>query len=70
MKILARKRRETISFSITSKIIKYLGINLPKTCPLKSMRCWRKKSKVIQTDGKAYHALGLEESIFLIIFDE
>ena len=34
--------KETVSFSISSKRINYLGINLPKeakTCTLKSIRC-------------------------------
>ena len=42
-----------------------LGINYlkrQKTYPLKTIRHWWKKSKMIQTDGKIYH-LGLEESI-------
>ena len=37
-----RKIQEAILFTITSKRIKYLGINLPKgrkTCSLKTIRC-------------------------------
>ena len=37
-----REIREIIPFTITSKRLKYLGINLPKeieTCTLKTMRC-------------------------------
>ena len=56
--------RETIPFTIISKGIKYLGINLPKeTKDLTTVRHWWKKSKMTQIDGKVYHALGLEESI-------
>ena len=46
--------------------IKYLGINPPKERNYlyseNYMVLW-KKSKMTQTDGKIYHALGLEESI-------
>ena len=57
---------ETIPFTITSKRIKYLGINVPKEkkiCILKTIRRWWKKSKMTPTDGKTYLVLGLEESI-------
>ena len=49
--------KETISFSTISRRIKYLGINhlrRQKTCPLETVRCWWKKSKMTQTDGKIY----------------
>ena len=55
-----REIKETIPFTITSKRIKYLGINLPKEVKqlysenyktlLSSM-----KLKTTQTDGKIYH---------------
>ena len=41
-KISERELKETISFTIASKRIKYLGINLTKeakTCTLKTIRC-------------------------------
>jgi len=60
--------RETIPSTIITKRIKYLGINLPKETKdlytLKTIRCWWKKLKMMQTDGKIYHAFGLEESIW------
>ena len=34
-----------------------------RTCTLKTMRYWWKKSKMTQTDGKIYHVLELVESI-------
>ena len=61
-----REIREAILFTITSKRIKYLGVNLPKeTKDLYSEKynTLMKESKTTQTDGKTYHALGLEESI-------
>ena len=33
-----RESKETITFTITSKRIKYLGVNLPKTCTPKTIR--------------------------------
>ena len=60
---------ETIPFTITSKRIKYLGINQPKeTKDLYSENCNRhlwKKSQMTQRDGKIHHAHGMEESILL-----
>ena len=41
-KMSEREIKETIPFTITSKIIKYLGINLPKeakNCTPKTIRC-------------------------------
>ena len=61
-----REIKETIPFTIASKRIKYLGINLPKkqkTCIQKTMRHWWKKSKRTQIDGEIYHVHWLEESI-------
>ena len=43
-----REIKETIPFTITSKRIKYLGINLSKeakTCSLKTIRHWWKKTE-------------------------
>ena len=58
--------RETITYMITSKRIKYLGINLTKeTKDLHSENC-KTLLKEIKDDTKkmeTYHALGLEESI-------
>ena len=65
-KISEKEIKEAIPFTITTKIIKYLGINLPneaKIFTLKTVRCWRTKLKMTLTDGKIYHVLGLEESI-------
>ena len=69
--LLGREIKETISFIITSKRIRYLGIKLPKeakTCAWKAIirYCW-KKLKTTQSDGKMYqyYVLGLEESILL-----
>ena len=52
-----REIRETIPFTTASKRIKYLGINLPEN--------YKMLMKEIKddTDGKIYHAPGLEESI-------
>ena len=54
-----REIKETIPLTMASERIKYLGINLS----LKTIRYWQKKLKMIQTDGKIYHVLGLEKSI-------
>ena len=55
-----RENKETIPFTITTKRIKYLRINLPKETkdPYAEI-----KSLMTQTDGEIYHVLGLEESI-------
>ena len=60
-----REIREAIPFTITSKRIKYLGINLPKeTKDLYSENCKMLMKEIKDdTDGKIYHALGLKESI-------
>ena len=54
------KIRGKIPFTITTKRIKYLRINLPKETkdPYAEI-----KSLMTQTDGEIYHVLGLEESI-------
>ena len=62
-----REIKGTIPFTIATKRIKYLGVNQSKeakTCTLKTIRYWWKKSKLTQTDGEIHHVLGLEESIF------
>ena len=65
MKDPEREIIETIQFTITSKRIKYLGINLPKDT--KDLHFKKKKKTVMkETDDavrKIYHVLGLEESI-------
>ena len=62
-----REIKGTLPFTIATKGIKYLGINLPRetkqTCIQKTIRHWWKKLKMTQTDGDIYHVLGLEESI-------
>ena len=61
-----REISKTILCTITSKRIKYLGINLSKeTKSLYSENCktLTKEIKEDITDGKINHALGLEESI-------
>ena len=57
--------KETITFTITSKRIKYLGINLPKKAKDLYSENYKMLMKEIEdyTDGKLYHVLGLEESI-------
>ena len=64
-KLSERKFKETILFTITSKRIKYLGINLPKEAKhLNSKICkMQMKLKTRETDGGIYHILGWEESI-------
>ena len=59
-----KKIKETIIFTITSKRIKYLGINLPKEAKelySKNYRTILKELKITQTDGEIYHVLRLEE---------
>ena len=59
--------RETIPFTITSKIIKYLGINLPKGTKDLYSENYKMLMKEIKDDTNRwkdiYHALELEESI-------
>ena len=58
--------KETLTFTTTTKRIKYLGINLPKEAKdlyAENYKTLMKEIKVIQTDGEIYHVLGLEESI-------
>ena len=56
---------ETIPFTITSKRIKYLGIRLPKETKDPYSENYKMLMKEIKddTNGKIYHAHGLEESI-------
>ena len=58
---------EEITFTITSKRIKYLGVNLPKETKILYSENYKPPIKEIkddtQIDGKTYHALGLKESI-------
>ena len=65
-KLSKRKIKET--FTITSKGIKYPGINLPKEVKdlcSENIRLWWRKLKKTQTDRKLCHVLGLEELILL-----
>ena len=59
--------RETIPFNITSKTIKYLGINLPEVTKVLYSENYKTKVKTEIKDNtniwKMYHALGLIESI-------
>ena len=57
--------KELIPFTIATKRIKYLGINLPKetkkkktTCPQTIIRHQSKKSKMTYTDGEIFHISG------------
>ena len=54
--------KKTLPFTIATKRIKYLGINLPKETKdlyAENSKTPRKKLKMIQTDGEIYHVLGL-----------
>ena len=58
--------KETVPFTIAKKIIKYLGINLPKETEdlyIENYKTLVKKSKMTQIDGETYHVHGLEDSI-------
>ena len=57
--------KETLPFTIATKIIKYLGINLPKEAKDHYSENYKMQMKEIKdgTDGKIYDVLGLEESI-------
>ena len=62
--ISEREIKETITFTIAKKRIKYFGINLPmetKDLYQKTIKHWWMKSKMTQIDGEIYHFLGLEE---------
>ena len=55
-----REIGETIPFTIASKRIKYLGINLPK----ETKDLYSENYKATRIDGKIYHDLRLKESIY------
>ena len=53
-------------FTIASKRIKHLGINLPKEPKDQYSKIYKilmKEMKMEETDGKLYHVFGSEESI-------
>ena len=55
-----REIKETLPFTIVTKTIKYLGINLPKETKDLYAEYYKtliKKLKMIQTDGEIYHVL-------------
>ena len=60
-----REIKETTSFTIPLKRIKYLGINLPKETKGLYTENYKTlmKSKTTQIDGEIYHVHGSEESI-------
>ena len=61
-----REIKETILFTISSKRIKYLGINLPKEAKAlhsQNSKMLMKEIQVTQTDGEICHVHGREESI-------
>ena len=57
--------KETIPFTLATKRIKYLGINLPKETKDLYIENYRKLMKEIKndTEGKIYHVPRLEESV-------
>ena len=60
-----REIKKTLPFTIATKRIKYLGINLPKETKdlyAENYKTLMKEINMIQTDGEIYHVLGLEES--------
>ena len=61
-----REIKETIPFTIAMKIIKYIGINLPKETKdlyIENYKTCMKETKMEQIDGEIYHVHGSEESI-------
>ena len=61
-----REIKETLPFTIATKRIIYLGINLPKETKdpyAQNCKTLMKEIKNDKTDGEIYHVLGLEESI-------
>ena len=61
-----REIKETIPFTISMKVIKYLGINYQKKQKRyiqKTIKHWWKKSEITRIGGEIYHVFGLEESI-------
>ena len=59
---IRKKNLKTIPFTTASKIIKYLGTNLPKEAEDLYSENYMMLMKE-ETDGKTYHVLRLEESI-------
>ena len=58
--------KETIPFTIATKRIKYLGINLPKETKdlyIENYKTLMKEIKDDTLDGEIYHVHGSEESI-------
>ena len=58
-----RKVKETITFTISTKWIKYLGIYLPKETKDLYLENTDERNQRTQIDGEIYHVHGLEESI-------
>ena len=61
-----RKIKEIVPFTIPSKRIKYLGINLPKEVKdlySENYKTLMKEIKMTQTDGETDYVPGLEESV-------
>ena len=60
-----REIKETISFTVATKRIKYLGINLPKETKDLYIENYKTVMKEIKddTNGGIYYVHGLEESI-------
>ena len=60
-----REIKETIPFTIATKRIKYLGINLPKETKDLCSEKYKTPMKEVKddTDGEIVHVFGLEESI-------
>ena len=66
--ISEREIKKTIQFTITSKIIKYPGINLTKEVKkvyTENYKTLVKEIEMTQISGKTYCAHGLEEVILL-----
>ena len=60
-----REIKESLSFTISRKRIKYLGINLPKETKdlyAENYKTMMKEMKDDTKDGEIYHVLALEES--------
>ena len=61
-----REIKEIIPFTIATKRIKYLEINIPKETEdlyIESYKALMKKSKRTLIDGEIYHVHGSEESM-------
>ena len=59
-----RETKKKMPFTIATRKIKYLGINLTKdvkTCTQKTIEHWRKEMKKTQINGSIYCVHGLEE---------